>query len=82
VCVANLSHSAGDRGVAGFAFSPLTAASFPNINAAIAHLREVLGGQICESLARKGAAMTSRAMVTYGYDQIDQGRAELNAGSN
>ena len=31
--------------IAGFAFSPLTAASFPNINTTIAHLREVLGDQ-------------------------------------
>jgi hypothetical protein len=30
--------------IAGFAFSPLTAASFPNINKAIGHLREVLSG--------------------------------------
>jgi predicted ATPase len=65
--------------IAGFAFSPLTAASFPNINAAIAHLREVLGDQNYESLARRGASMTIAAMVTYAYDQIDQARAELNA---
>jgi hypothetical protein len=65
--------------IAGFAFSPLTAASFPNINNAIAHLRQVLGEQVYESLARTGAEMTTAAMVTYAYDQIDQARAELNA---
>jgi predicted ATPase len=63
--------------IAGFGFSPLTAASFPNINAAIAHLREVLGDRTYESLARKGEAMTTAAMATYAYDQIDQARAEL-----
>jgi hypothetical protein len=42
------------------------------------HLREILG-QTYESLARKGAAMTTAAMATYAYDQIDQARAELNA---
>jgi hypothetical protein len=32
-----------------------------------------------ESLARKGETMTTAAMATYAYDQIDQARAELNA---
>ncbi|HXO83208.1 MAG TPA: adenylate/guanylate cyclase domain-containing protein, partial [Mycobacterium sp.] len=68
--------------IAGFGFSPLTAASFPNINVAIAHLREVLGDQTYESLARKGETMTTAAMATYAYDQIDQARTELNAVSN
>ncbi|MDT7719365.1 MAG: hypothetical protein QOE94_376 [Mycobacterium sp.] len=64
--------------IAGFGFSPLTAASFPNINAAIAHLRDVLGDQTYESLARKGETMTTAAMATYAYDQIDQARTKLN----
>ena len=34
-----------------------------------------------ESLARTGKTMTTAAMVTYAYDQIDQARTELNAGS-
>ena len=38
-----------------------------------------LGDQTYESLARKGETMTTAAMVTYAYDQIDQARAELNA---
>ena len=46
---------------------------------AIAHLREVLGDQTYESLARKSETMTTAAMATYAYDQIDQARAELNA---
>jgi tetratricopeptide (TPR) repeat protein len=64
--------------IAGFAFSPLTATSFPNISNAIAHLRQVLG-EVYQSLARTGAEMTTAAMVTYAYDQIDQARAELNS---
>ena len=60
--------------IAGFAFSPMTA-TIPEFSAAIAHLREVLG----ESLARKGETMTTAAMVTYAYDQIDQARTELEA---
>ena len=51
----------------------------PEFNTAIAHLRDVLGDQTYESLARKGETMTTAAMVTYAYDQIDQARAELNA---
>jgi tetratricopeptide (TPR) repeat protein len=65
--------------IAGFAFTPLTAASFPHINTTIAHLRQVLGDQVYGSLARKGEAMTTAAMVMYAYDQIDQARTELNA---
>ena len=53
--------------------------SVPEINTAIAHLRDVLGDQTYESLARKGETMTTAAMATYAYDQIDQARAELNA---
>ena len=65
--------------IAGFALSPLTARPIPELNTAIAHLREVLGDQTYESLARKGETMTTAEMVTYAYDQIDQARAELNA---
>ena len=65
--------------IAGFALSPLTAVRVPEISTAIAHLRDVLGDQTYESLARKGETMTTAAMVTYAYDQIDQARAELNA---
>jgi hypothetical protein len=68
----------GAATIAGFAFSSMTAAVFPEITAGIAHLREVLGNQTYESFARKGAAMTAAAMATYAYDQIDQARTELN----
>ena len=52
-------------------------AGVPEINTAIAHLRDVLGEATYESLARKGETMTTAAMVTYAYDQIDQARTEL-----
>ena len=67
--------------IAGFAVSPLTAGAWPESTTAIAHLREVLGDQTYESLARKGETMTTAAtaaIATYAYDQIDQARAELN----
>jgi predicted ATPase len=65
--------------IAGFAFSPLTALATPEINTAITHLRDVLGDTTYESLARKGETMTTAAMVTYAYDQIDQTKTELDA---
>ena len=58
---------------------PSPQSAFPEISTAIAHLRDVLGDQTYESLARKGETMTTAAMATYAYDQIDQARAELNA---
>jgi hypothetical protein len=63
--------------IAGFGFSPLTAASLPELSTAITHLRDVLGDQTYESLARKGKTMTTAAIATYAYDQIDQARTEL-----
>jgi hypothetical protein len=42
-------------------------------------LRDVLGDQTYESLARNPEAMTLAAVATYECDQIDQARAELNA---
>jgi predicted transcriptional regulator len=61
--------------IAGFAISPLTATAYPEINTTILHLREVLGDQTYESLAREGKTMTTAAMVAYAYDQISQARA-------
>jgi hypothetical protein len=57
----------------------MTERVFSEFTAVIAHLRDVLGDPAYESLARKGETMTTAAMATYAYDQIDQARAELNA---
>jgi predicted ATPase/class 3 adenylate cyclase len=66
--------------IAGFASTPFTVATVPELLPATAHLRHVLGDQAYESLARKGETMTTTSsMATYAYDQIDQARAELNA---
>ncbi len=65
--------------IAGFAFNPFTTAVVLEFNTAIAHVRDVLGDQTYESLARKGETMTTAAMATYAYDQIDQARTELKA---
>jgi hypothetical protein len=63
--------------IAGVAVTPLSAAAVPQLNTAITHLRDVLGEAVYESLARKGETMTTAAMATYAYDQIDQARTEL-----
>jgi hypothetical protein len=63
--------------IAGFALSPFAAAAVPEITIAITHLRDVLGEATYESLARQGETMTTSAMATYAYDQIDQARTEL-----
>ena len=63
----------------GRMLSDFSAAAFPEINTAVAHLRDVLGDTTYESLARKGETMTTAAMATDAYDQIDQARTELNA---
>ena len=61
----------------GYALTPVTAGWIPRIKRTIVHLRDVLGDQTYEALARKGEAMTIAAIVAYAYDQIDQARAAL-----
>jgi hypothetical protein len=68
--------------IAGSARGPFTTAFIPEIDAAITNLREVLARQTYEALARRGEAMTTAAMVTYAYEQIDQARAELDGVSS
>ncbi|OBH57009.1 cyclase [Mycobacterium sp. E2479] len=63
--------------IAGFAASPLSATAYPDFDTTVAHLREVLGEKTYESFARFGKNMTTAAVATYAYDQIDQARAEL-----
>jgi tetratricopeptide (TPR) repeat protein len=63
--------------IAGFALYPMAAAVVPEITTVITHLRDVLGEATYESLARKGETMTTAAMATYAYDQMDQARTEL-----
>ena len=74
-----LGHHEPAATIAGSAFDPVAAAWMPEIDITIAHLRDVLGDENYESLARAGETMTTAAMATYAYDQIDQARAALNA---
>jgi len=64
--------------ITGFSVTPFSRTTFPWIDTTVTHLRENLGDQTYESLARKGETMTTAAMVTYAYAQIEQARAELN----
>ena len=64
--------------IADFADDPLTRIAFSEITTTIAHLREVLGDERYESLARAGQAMTNAAMATYAFEQIDLARAQLS----
>ncbi len=72
-----LGRSAPAATIAGFALSPFSASSVPEITTAVTHLRDVLGEATYKSLARKGQTMATAAMVTYAYDQIDQARTPL-----
>jgi predicted ATPase len=66
--------------IAGFAaVNPMVAVSLPELGALTTHLREILGDQAFESLAREGETMTVAAIATYAYDQIDRARTELSA---
>ena len=67
----------------GFAVvNPLTTATVPELSTAIAHLRDALATRPTNRLARKVDGMTTAAIATCAYDQIDQARTELNAVSN
>jgi predicted ATPase len=74
-----LGHHEQAATISGFAASVFSRASYPQLNTTITHLRDVLGDQTYESLARNGETMTTAAMVTYAYDQIDQARTKLNS---
>jgi predicted ATPase len=67
--------------IAGFAFKPVTSASFRELTTTITHLRDVLGDTAYESLAHEGATLTTAAMANYAFDQIDQARPELERAS-
>jgi hypothetical protein len=63
--------------ISAFAATSLTQTSVPEINTTISHLREVLGNEVYESLARTGETMTNAEMATYAVDQMDRARVDL-----
>jgi predicted ATPase/class 3 adenylate cyclase len=68
--------------ISGFASTPMTRGTSPEMNDLIAHLRDVLGDQTYESLAHNGESMAPAAIAAYAHDQIDQARAEMRATSS
>jgi hypothetical protein len=78
----SIGHHQSAATIAGFAASPMSEATTEEFGTAIAHARQVLGEQTYDTLAEKGAAMTTATMVAFAFDQIDQARAEMNAVSN
>ena len=63
--------------ISGFGDVPVAHRTFPEIPTAVTHLREVLGAEAYEAIARSGANMTNAARATYALDQIDMARASL-----
>jgi len=63
--------------ISGFAGTPFALSSFPEMHAVIAHLREVLGDDAYEALARVGEGMSPGAMAAFALERIDLARADL-----
>jgi hypothetical protein len=63
--------------LSGFAVSPMARAGYPQIEATITHLREILGNDVYESFAREGETMTIAAIANYALAHIEQARTEL-----
>ena len=64
--------------IAGFTFSPVTAASFRELDTRSRPSTRGAGKQCRTSrMLSLGAAMTMAAMANYAFDQIDQARTEL-----
>lgn len=65
--------------ITGFTAAAIGHPSFPEISAAITHLRNVLGEDRYRSLAMTGATMTTTEIADYAFEQIDRGRSHLAA---
>jgi hypothetical protein len=50
---------------------------YPELDAAIAHLREALGDETYELFSRAGQSMTNAGMATYAIEPLDRARADL-----
>jgi hypothetical protein len=72
-----LGHNEAAATISGFTATPYTRASYIEMNILITNLREVLGDDAYEALARTGNAMTPAAMAAFAFDQIDRARADL-----
>ena len=62
--------------IMGYGDVPGSRLVFTEVDSAIAHLREIFGDHVYESLARKGESMAIAAIVTYAFDEIERARTE------
>ncbi len=63
--------------ISGFANDPFNRSAYSEFEMATAHLRELLGDDDYESLARTGERMTTAEMVAFAFDHVDRARAAL-----
>jgi hypothetical protein len=70
-----LGHHEQAATICGFAASPMALAGYPQLEATITHLREILGDKAYESFAHSGETMTIAAIATYALANIEQIRA-------
>ena len=59
------------------ASTPFAGATYPEIHETVARLRDVLGDDTYERLAREGASMSRAMLAAYALEQIDLARAHL-----
>ncbi len=69
-----LGHPEQAATISGFAASPMARSGYPQFEATISHLREVLGDKAYESFAHAGETMTIAAVATYALANIEQTR--------
>ena len=65
--------------IIGFAADSFMHTTYPQIDAAIIELRNVLGDPAFESFARTGENMTNAEMASYSLAQIDLARSQLSS---
>ena len=70
-----LGHHEQAATISGFAASPMALAGYPQLEATITHLREVLGDEAYESFAHAGEAMTIAAVANYALAHIERAQA-------
>ena len=67
--------------ISGFAATEWTRQANREFAPAVEHIRDVLGDEAFERLARAGRSMSDGAMATYALEQIDLAHADLRAES-
>jgi predicted ATPase len=74
-----LGHHEQAATISGFAASPMARAGYPQLEAAVTHLRELLGDEIYESFAHAGETMTIAAIANYALNNIEHARTAGNS---